>query len=184
MDDINIGEKILQYRKLKSFSIRDLANLTGVTPSLLSQIERGLANPSLNTLKTIAKALDVPIFTFFVTPVDTKELVVRSDKRKKTILPNSENVVYELLSPDLSGSIEFALMKLTPHSHSSEELMEHKGEEVAFILEGKIKLYLNNDDVILSVGDSIRIPGGIKHKWKNPYDTDTSIIFAITPPSF
>lgn len=100
------------------------------------------------------------------------------------VLPESENVVYELLSPDLNGSIEFALMKLTPHSHSSKELMEHEGEEASFVLDGKIKLYLNNNVIILSSGDSVRIPGGTKHKWEKPYDTDTSIIFAITPPSF
>lgn len=184
MDDINIGEKILEYRKAKKFTIRDLAKLTDVTPSLLSQIERGLANPSLNTLKTIAKALRVPLFIFFVTPADTKELVIRSGKRKKMMLPDSENIVYELLSPDLNGSIEFALMKLKPNSHSSKELMEHEGEEAAFVLDGKIKLYLNNNTTILNKGDSVRIPRGTKHKWENPYDIDTSIIFAITPPSF
>ncbi|WP_411682238.1 helix-turn-helix domain-containing protein [Clostridium thailandense] len=184
MDEINIGGKILQYRKMKNLSIRDLAKLTDVTPSLLSQIERGLANPSLNTLKTIAKALEVPLFTFFVTPVNTKELVIRSDKRKKMMLPDSESVVYELLSPDLSGSIEFALMRLVPLSHSSKELMEHEGEEAAFVLEGKIKLYLGDDIIILNMGDSVRIPRGTKHKWENPYDTNTSIVFAVTPPSF
>ena len=46
MSDINIGEKIAQYRKRKGLSIRELAKLANVTPSLLSQIERGLANPS------------------------------------------------------------------------------------------------------------------------------------------
>ena len=184
MDDINIGEKILQYRKIKNLSIRDLAKLAGVTSSLLSQIERGLANPSLNTLKTIAKTLEVPLFTFFVAPVNTKELVIRSDKRKKMMFPDSESAVYELLSPDLSGSIEFALMKLAPLSHSSRELMEHEGEEAAFVLEGKIKLYLEDEVIILNLGDSVRIPGGTKHKWENPYDKNTSIVFAVTPPSF
>lgn len=184
MDDINIGEKILEYRKSKNFTIRDLAKLADVTPSLLSQIERGLANPSLNTLKNIGKALGVPLFTFFAAPVNTKELVIRADKRKKMILPDSENVIYELLSPDLNGSIEFALMKLTPNSHSSKELMEHDGEEAVFVLEGKIKLHLDNTTTILSSGDSVRLPRGTKHKWENPYDIDTSIVFAVTPPSF
>jgi len=133
--------------------------ITGVTSSLLSQIERGLANPSLNTLNTIAKVLEVPLFSFFTTSVTTKELVVKADKRKKMILPERENILYELLSPDLSGSIELALMQLTPSSDSSEELLEHDGEEVAFVLEGKVNLLLDNSD-------------------------DVKVIFAITPPSF
>lgn len=184
MDDINVGEKILEYRKSKKLNIKDLAKLTGVTPSLLSQIERGLANPSLNTLKSLAKALDAPLFSFFTTSVSTKELVVKADKRKKMILPQRENILYELLSPDLSGSIELAIMKITPSSDSSEELLEHDGEEVAFVLEGKVNLFLDNTVVSLDSGDSVRIPRGMKHKWENIYNADVKVIFAITPPSF
>ncbi len=184
MEDVNVGKKILEYRKAKNLNIRELANLSKVTPSLLSQIERGLANPSLNTLKIIAKVLEVPIFTFFVSDTNKKNLVVRSDYRKKINFPENENLSYELLSPDLGGAIEFALMKLTPQSYSSEGLMEHKGEEVAFIIEGKIKLYLGEDVVVLNTGDSVRIPSYRKHKWENPYDKDANVIFAITPPSF
>lgn len=184
MDDINIGGKISEYRKMKNLSIRDLAKLTGVTPSLLSQIERGLANPSLNTLKTIGQALEVPLFTFFATPVITKDLVVKSDKRKKMILPGRENILYELLSPDLNGSIEFALMELTPNTDTSDEFLEHDGEEVAFVLDGRVNLYMDGNDILLDNGDSVRIPRGAHHKWENPYDTDARVIFAITPPSF
>jgi len=184
MDDINIGQKIVEYRKMKDLSIRDLAKLAEVTPSLLSQIERGLANPSINTLKNIAKVLEVPLFTFFTTPVNTKEVVVRADRRKKMMLPESEDIIYELLSPDLNGAIEFAIMKLTPGSKSSEGLMEHDGEEVAFILEGKVKIYLEDTVIDLNTGDSVRITRGMKHKWENTYDKDSSVVFAITPPTF
>ena len=79
MDDINIGEKILDYRKAKNMNIKELAAKSGVTSSMLSQIERGLANPSINSLKNIAKALEIPIFNFFVSQVDTASLVVRAD---------------------------------------------------------------------------------------------------------
>jgi len=184
MDDINIGEKISEYRKIKDLSIRDLAKMAEVTPSLLSQIERGLANPSLNTLKTIGKALEVPLFNFFATSVNDKELVVKADKRKKMILPERENILYELLSPDLNGAIELALMKLTPNSDSSNELLEHEGEEVAFVLSGKANLYLEDKVITLENGDSVRIPSGVRHKWDNSYETETTVIFAITPPSF
>ena len=75
MNDINIGEKIAQNRKNKGLSIRDLAKLAEVTPSLLSQIERGLANPSVNSLKSIANALNVPLFTFFTSEVIKEDLI-------------------------------------------------------------------------------------------------------------
>ncbi|GAA3332977.1 hypothetical protein GCM10020331_095210 [Ectobacillus funiculus] len=64
---------------------------------MLSQIERGLANPSIQTLKTLAKSLDVPTFSFFIEETNTMNLVVRSNSRKKMII---ENLSYELVSPD------------------------------------------------------------------------------------
>lgn len=182
MNDIDIGKKIMEYRKAKNLSIRELAELSNVTSSLLSQIERGLANPSINTLKMISKALDVQLFSFFLCSPSSKDLVVRANNRKEIIFPESKGIVYELLSPDLSGSIEFATFKLEPNGES--ELMEHKGEEVANVLQGKIKLHLNGEIVELNEGDSVRIPPYTNHKWANSYDEVSKVIFAITPPTF
>lgn len=184
MEDINVGQKILEYRKVKNLNIRELSELTNVTPSMLSQIERGLANPSINTLKVIAKALEVPIYTFFITSTNTKDLVVRANERKKMTFPDSKDFTYELLSPDLSGSIEFMLMTLTHGSHSSEEPMSHEGEEVAFVLKGKIELYMDSEVIVLNKGDSVRLTPLMKHRWNNPFDEEANVIFAVTPPSF
>ena len=184
MEDINVGEKILEYRKAKNLSIRSLSDLSGVTSSMLSQIERGLANPSINTLKTIAKALDVPIFNFFMSSVDSETLVVRADQRKKMIFPDNNNFAYELLSPNTSGAIGLMLMTLTPNTTTSEELMGHTGEEAAYISEGKINLHFEDQMIVLNTGDSIRILPHMKHKWTNPYKEDSKVIFAVSPPSF
>lgn len=184
MNDENIGRKILEHRKNKQLNLRELAKLTGVTPSLLSQIERGLANPSLHTLKAIADALEIPLFSLFATSTRSKEFVVKADKRKKMILPERENIIYELLSPDLNGAIEFALMTLAHNMNTSEELIEHEGEEVAYVIEGKANLYFEDNIMTLETGDSVRIPRGTRHKWENPYDLDATVIFAVTPPSF
>lgn len=184
MDDINVGKKISEYRKSKNITAKQLAEMVGVTPSLLSQIEKGTANPSINTLKMISKSLDIPLFTFFTTQVDTDQLIVRSDKRKKMMFPQNNNLSYELLSPNLNGAIEFALITLTTDSQSSNEIMSHEGEEVAYVIKGKVNIYLNEEVITLNQGDSIKILSHMKHKWENPYKNDASVIFAITPPSF
>lgn len=56
--------------------------MADITPSMLSQIERGSANPSIQTLKVLAKALDVPTFSFLLEDTNTDDLIVRSHKRK------------------------------------------------------------------------------------------------------
>ncbi len=184
MDDINIGKKIMEYRKFKNLNIRELATMAKVTPSLLSQIERGVANPSINTLKVISSVLEVPLFTFFVSTVAAKDLVVRKEDRRGIVFPESQNFSYELLSPDLNGTLEMALMTLTENSCSSEESMGHEGEEAAFVIKGKINLHLDDELVVLNQGDSVRIPSHMKHKWENEYSETAQIVFAITPPSF
>lgn len=184
MSELNISENISKYRKEKNLTIKDLAALAGVTPSLLSQIEKGTANPSLNTLKQLSHALDVQLFNFFIQDVPSESLVVRSDNRKKMIFPESDNFTYELLTPTLNASIEFMLMKVPAKSSSSEEMYSHKGEEVAYVTKGSVNLELANDILNLNCGDSVIIPSHTNHKWINTTDEECEVIFAVTPPSF
>lgn len=179
MDNIDVGQKISHIRKEKNLSIRDLAKLADVTPSLLSQLERGLSNPSLNTIKAISKALDVPLFTFFIDEVDNKDLIVRKDNRKKVIFPKNNDIVFEILSPESANSVEFAIVNLVKNSTISNELMSHKSIELAYVLEGKIKIYIEKDEFILEAGDSVTIPPGTNHRWENPFIKPAKIIFTI-----
>lgn len=181
MENIDIGKKVEKFRKEKGYSSRELAKIADITPSMLSQIERGLANPSIQTLKVLAKALDVPTFSFLLEGTNTEDLVVRYNERKKMVV---ENISYELLSPDFTGSMAAAIMYIQPDTSSSEKLLEHKGEEVAYVLEGKIKVYLDEADYILEAGDSVRIPAYMKHKWENSFDEKAAILFSVTPPAF
>lgn len=179
MNNVNIGERISQIRQSKGISIRELAKQANVTPSLLSQIERGLANPSVNSLKSVATALNTPLFTFFTSEVIKEDLIVRSQQRKKVILPGSENVEYEVLAPDNSDNLEFAIMNLLPQSSSCNEHIFHNGNEIAYILEGEVNLYLDDEKFTLFKGDSVKVPVGVKHRWENTSDELAKVIFAV-----
>ncbi|MGM0864132.1 MAG: helix-turn-helix domain-containing protein [Bacillota bacterium] len=181
MENINIGKKVEQYRKLNDLSIRELAKTAEITPSMLSQIERGIANPSIQTLKVLAKVLNVPTFSFLLEEVNTEELVVRSKNRRKMVI---DHLSYELVSPDISGKLAMAIMKFPPNSTSSEKPLGHKGEEVAFVLTGQIRINLEQEEYILETGDSVKIPSHMKHRWINDYSTEATILFSVTPPSF
>lgn len=186
MSDINIGKTIANLRKSKQLTIKDLASATNVTASMLSQLERGLANPSINTLKTIALALEVPLFTLFIEDEVKENLVVKPSDRKQMIIPSDgeELITYELLSPDLKGDIELAIMTLTPKSHTSKDNFKHTGEEVAYVSKGMVHLFLNDKEITLEEGDSVKIPPNMMHRWYNPYEFVAVVIFAVSPPSF
>ena len=184
MENLNIGSKVQEYRTLRKYSLRKLADLAELTPSMLSQIENNTTNPSINTLKAIAAALDVPMFKFFLDdqPVSDK-LVVRKGNYM-TLGHSTEGVTYQLLTPDLSGQIEFCLMEITPRSVTASKARSHRGEEVAYVISGSVDLMLDGHRVSLNAGDSVRIPVGMEHVWTNNTDALATVIFAITPPSF
>lgn len=186
MDELNLGKKLQMYRTLRCMSIRELANATGITASMLSQIEHQQVNPSINSLNNIAKALGVPLYCFFQEDV-LKEPIVRQGERKTIGRPDSKDeVYYELLTPDVNGTIEFCMMVIPPHTNSFESVHSHVGEEVAYFMgEGEtLDIIIEGKVLHLRRGDSIRIAPFANHVWQNPADQTARVIFAITPPSF
>ncbi len=182
-DSVRLGKKIATARINKNLSLRQLAKMINVTPSLLSQIERGIANPSLNTLRMIAIALDVSLFSLFIEPADADNLITRANNHKKVIFPHN-NLEYIMLSPNLNGAIEMILINIPPQSQSAQVPLPHQGEEIAYVMSGTVTLFLGDIIETLYEGDSVKIPPGLEHKWENRSDSVVTVIFAITPPTF
>ena len=65
MNEINLGLKIKKFRTDQKLSLKELAEMINSTSALLSQIEKGVTNPSINTLKGLSKALNIPLYKFF-----------------------------------------------------------------------------------------------------------------------
>ena len=182
-DSLELGKKIKNYRKMRKLTIKELSEKVKLTASMLSQIERNLVNPSIGTLKIISQILDIPLFMFFKEE-ETQELIVRSNSRKIIGLPNDEEVRYDLLTPNTKGNIEFCMLHI-PHSNFSSNITQsHKGEEVAYVVEGVVTIQIGNEEYELYQGDSVRIPPLTEHKWINNSEGEVKVIFAITPPSF
>jgi len=184
LEDLNIGKKIQTIRKNKKISTRKLAAMSGLTASMISQIESGMVNPSISTLRAISIALEVPLYYFF--KEDGDSAVVVTPNTRKTLGSKLEpSVTYELLTPNTRGDIEFCMMIIPPHSYSNSESNSHLGEEVAFLYSGKeVELQIDGMNYTLHHEDSVRIPGGAKHRWYNPTEETVQVIFAVTPPSF
>ena len=134
--------------------------------------------------RTISSALETPIYYFFKDEDNASVVVTQSTRM---VLGNKQepSVVYELLTPDTRGEIEFCMMVIPPKAYSCRELKGHFGEEVAFFYSGEeVQLEIDGDSYTLHHEDSIRIPGGAMHRWYNPTDETVQVIFAVSPPSF
>lgn len=184
--NIDIGKKIRELRKSKNFSIIDLSKESGLSTGLISQIERNMVVPSIKVMWKIANVLEVNIGYFFDEDDENIEekIVVRKDHRR-SINTNDSTKSYELLMPNLNNkSIEFILITLDKETKINKELVSHKGEECGYIIEGKMKIILENKEYILEKGDSFYFDSKIPHVYENYGDETCVLVCAMTPPSF
>ncbi|MBM7622807.1 helix-turn-helix domain-containing protein [Sporohalobacter salinus] len=181
---MKLGKKVRKLRKKNNLTIKELANEAGLSAGMISQIERDKIGISVASLWKIAKALNVYIGYFFDENPAEDNPIVRKDKRKKIKLANS-NAIYELLTPDLSGKIEFLELTIEPGEGSNRrETISHEGEECGLIIQGKLLAKLGNQEYILEAGDSIRIDSTRPHRYINIGDIPCISVWAITPPNF
>jgi len=183
----NVGIQVRALRKEKGLTLAELSEATNLSPAIVSQIERGLANPSFTTLAQLAHGLGIPVGKLFPSHSENRSPVVRRADRRdlKGVAPEAVGeAVYELLTPDLNRTIE-ALWVVTPPGHdTSADPFTHGGEEVGIILSGKKDVYLDGQKYELEAGDSITFDSTIPHWYKNSYDETCVAIWINSPPTW
>jgi transcriptional regulator with XRE-family HTH domain len=181
------AEKLGPLRIAADLTIEELAAKAGVSTGLLSQLERGIGNPSFNTMAKLAYALGVPVGTFFTgpSPVDP---VVRKGSRKKLMHASfsgeSPAPIYELLTPDLQRKLEVIWVELPPGQSNRDAPFIHDTEECGILLSGIVEVHLGDKVHVLHPGDSISFNGLVPHWYRNPGTEPAVSIWIVTPPSF
>lgn len=177
-----IGQRIRNKRKEMGYNLQDLADKTSLTPGFISQIERDMSEPSISSLRKIAEALNVAMFYFLIEESEAKA-VVRKEDRQRVRVKNSD-MSYQLLSPDLNRKIELIMGELDVNAMTSDQPQAHAGEEVIFVLEGRMWIKVADDEHTLEAGDTIYYLGSMPHLIKNIGTQKLVFISAITPPLF
>ncbi len=181
------GRKLGPLRVAANLTIEELAEKAGVSTGLVSQLERGIGNPSFNTMAKLAYALGVPIGTFF-TGTAPADPVVRKANRKKLTYSALGNdgpaPVYELLTPDLQRKLEVIWVELPPGQSNEDAPFVHDTEECGILLSGTLEVHLGQQVHVLEAGDSIAFHGLVPHWYRNPGDVPAVSIWIVTPPSF
>lgn len=178
-----IGPLIARERNGRGLSIEQLAKRAGVSAGLLSQLERGIGNPSLDTLAGLAGALSVPIGSFFQGPeAGDTNAVIHPETRKRLVL-SDRGLTYQLLVPDTSGALAMLYIELPPGFSNASTPFVHPGEEAVYVLRGRITLHTGSRAYELGEGDSIRFAPALSH-WYETFEEPVAVITAMTPPSF
>jgi transcriptional regulator with XRE-family HTH domain len=176
-----LGQVIARERAKRGLTIAQLATQADVSAGLLSQVERGIGNPSIETAAKVARALGVPIGTFFVGDGHAND-VVHPESRKRLVLADHD-LVYELLVPDLQGALSMLRIELPPGFSNEDAPFSHPGEEAMLIVEGSLTVHLGTQTLHMETQDSLRFTSTIDH-WYEVGDEPVVVISAMTPPSF
>lgn len=182
MDHALIGQRLRKRRGELNLSLRALARSTQLTAAFLSQIERGVSNPSLNSLRRIAVSLNVPMLYFLAERPNLSPLV-RSTERAQIDLEES-NVRYEMLTPDLSHSFVSVIGRLKPGKENIVRPLVSETEEMIHVISGVLNVGLGEEDFLLHSGDSITFNGKDLTRMLCGSDQEVVWISVITPPVF
>ena len=182
MEKIDIGNKIRSVRKLRGLSLRDLGKLSHCSVTYLSQLERGLNSPTIETLIKITEALKIQLVDFFSeNNLNDSPKVIRK-KNRKTLSGELSGVTYEMLSSGEDLNLDAFQVTLKPKTKIGKVAHEQKGTEFLYVLYGQLDLIFNGMDYKLFSGDSICFEPSKQHELKNTGSSKVEIISISTPP--
>ncbi len=169
---IEIGMRLKEARKIRGVSQTDLAKMVGVTPSTISQIESNLIYPSLPALLKMAEVLAMDPSSFFGDRSRNRKRFLFSgvEAVEVNIAENSEDaVIAKALTPvDFNATAEPYIIEILPGKVIQGHFFFHKGEEIGYLISGKLELVMEEETCVLRPGDLVRLTTESPDKWINP----------------
>lgn len=150
-----LGDRIRKIRKNDGLTISALAERIGVSESYISQLERGLVDPSVSLLRKLAHGLGVPVAAFF--DDDGSPPIITRMKDRDVTTSGQGTISFSWISPDADNlRLEMAEFSIIPQA--SIQAPANKHHVCLFLLEGALKVQFGDTDAALQEGDSIFIP--------------------------
>lgn len=168
-----VGERLRALRVARGMSARDLARRLGISPSAVSQIERGVMQPSVSRLIAITDELDVPLTSVFdasgpsgtATPASFG--LRRAEQDAGIVL--DDGVLFRRISPVATPGVDYFESTYPPGAtaHGGADLFRHEGYEVGTVVSGELTVDFDDERVILRAGDAISYPCSRPHRLHN-----------------
>jgi transcriptional regulator with XRE-family HTH domain len=193
-----MGEALREARAARGLSLRELADRLGVSPSLISQIETGRANPSVSTLYAIAAELDISLDELLFNDRRAPEpapTLVRPEAAVGTMAPAAplhrafdrhrirldSGVLWERLTTQSEPGIEFLHVTYEPGGASGppDAFQRHPGHEWGYVLSGRLQVRIGFDEYTLEPGDAISINSTIPHRLATIGDEPVEAIWFV-----
>jgi transcriptional regulator with XRE-family HTH domain len=184
-DELALGSRIRAIREAQGRSLRSVAETAGVSESFLSQVERGVASPSVASLRGIAEALGERIASFFDERdgSPTGQLVRVADRRR--LVHPKRHWVDLILTPRSSTRLQVIMSIVEPGQGSGQEPYAHDSdEEVVIVLKGTLRFWVADEEYLLEEGDALHFESRVPHRNVNPGPARAEVLWITTPPSY
>jgi transcriptional regulator with XRE-family HTH domain len=178
---VDLGMRLKELRSKRGLSQTELARLVGVTPSSISQFESNQIYPSLPALLKMAEVLSVQVNAFFqdsdrVSPQIVYHASEAIDVKLSDLPKGSLHV--RLLTPlEHEPKAEPYLIEIPPNQKVPAHFFIHKGEELGYLLSGKLHLRLKKRAYTVRAGDLIDLTSEIPTEWKNPGPSSAQLLW-------
>ena len=175
---MDIGNKIKQLRTRQGLTLEELASRSELTKGFLSQLERDLTSPSIDSLSDILEALGTNLSEFFQEDKND-QFVFRSED---FFVDERENCTVNWIVPNTQkNQMEPILLEL-PAGGESFEVEPHNGEEFGYVLKGEITIVLGGEQHRARAGEAFYYTADKKHFITSKKGAE--ILWVSTPPSF
>ncbi len=175
---VRIGGKIKSLRQEQHLSIRDLAAVAEMSPASLSNIEREINSPSIDSLAKICQALGIHMIDLLEDQSQTVHQVVRKDDRKVLSTEGESNIIYEIVSPSMEA---FKMIHITmePLCDYGYEAKNFPHDEICTVLEGQMEIEVGEEEFLLNEGDAIYIKANTHYRYRNMMDQRCVTLWAM-----
>jgi DNA-binding transcriptional MerR regulator/quercetin dioxygenase-like cupin family protein len=176
----DLGRKLRRLRKACNLGVVEAAKRAKVSAGFLSAIELSKANPSVTTLQRLAAAYGTTVLDFYNLPKQSSRLVRPKERRA---IQTQSGVRLELLSIG-ARQLESHIFRVKPGA-GSDGSYSHQGEEFIYMMAGTLEIWLDELEChTLREGDSFWFESTMGHRWYNPSNEDTVMLWINTPPTF
>lgn len=181
-----LGKNIRQLRTSLNMPLVELADKVEVSASFLSQVESGKKQPSVSTAKKIADYLNVSVSRLLGEEHYQMQRLVKAGERTTLSNLGDGNLELQFLSGfDPQNVMEACIHRLEPNAQSGVVAYSHEGQEIFFVLEGRMKLRVEDQEYMMEEGDCFYLNDcSLSHTFGNASHSERADMLCISNPPY
>lgn len=170
-----IAINLRQLRAERNLTLGQLSKISGVSKTMLSDIEKGNSNPTINTIWKIASGLNIP-YTRLMEEIEKETALIKRESLSIQMDDSNHYRIYCYFKNTPLRNFEFFYVELDAHSSNETTGHSEKSQEYIYVIQGTLILQTELEKYSLQAGDALMFDSSVKHSYINQQDTTVSFV--------